>query len=191
MIEGITFTGLKALTVAFDDQMAAGTPTCYNIFATPGRRQRSNVFGAVYIDGAPDSGGVNVHFQNNLVYGVSATSSRPVVNIASRDDGFIAMTSNTIAGTGSATSAAAAVNFYTPGSVGASFLENNIIYNGAGIAGFLVGRRGAVRHLQPARQHRFERHPRCRVAVDSNNNYGAPGFFNTSVHDYPPRQTRF
>ena len=143
-----------------------------------------NVYGAVYIDGAPDSGGVNVHFQNNLVYNVSATNSLPAVNLDSRDDGFIAMTSNTIAGIGSGT--AAAVNFYTPGSVGASFLENNIIFNGTQTSlDFSSGGVGpyATYNLLGNTASNVNQGANA-FAADAENNYGAPGFFNTSAHDY-------
>jgi hypothetical protein len=190
-IEGITFTGLKkALTVAFDDfEDGSGHAfyVRYNIFRDyQADGTDPNVYGAVDIDGSPDSGGVNVHFQNNLVYNVSATNSRPTVNIASRDDGFIAMTSNTIAGIGSATSAAAAVNFYTPGSAGASFLENNIIVNGTNASlDFSAGDVGpyAGYNLLGSTASNLVKGAN-EFAADFNNNYGEPGFFNTSVNDY-------
>jgi hypothetical protein len=190
-IEGITFTGMKkAFTVQFDDfEDGSGHAYTvrYNIFRDyQADGSDPNVYGAVHIDGSPDSGGVYVHFQNNLVYNVSATNSVPAVSIASRDDGFIAMTSNTIVGTGSATSAAAAVNFYTPGSAGASFLENNIIVNGTNASlDFSAGDVGpyATYNLLGSTASNVVQGANA-FAADAENNYGAPGFFNTSVHDY-------
>ena len=188
-IEGITFTGLKkALTVAFDD-FEDGSGHAYTVRYNIFRDYQAdgtdpNLFGAVVVDGSPDSGGVYVHFQNNLVYNVSATNSLPTVSITSRDDGFIAMTSNTIAGIGSGT--AAAVNFYTPGSSGAAFLENNIIFNGTQTSlDFSSGAVGpyATYNLLGNTASNVNQGANA-FAADAENNYGAPGFFNTSVHDY-------
>ncbi|QBB71458.1 right-handed parallel beta-helix repeat-containing protein [Pseudolysobacter antarcticus] len=187
-IEGISFTGLhKAFGLYFDDFSNGSDHTFtvrYNIFHDfQADGSDPNVYAGVHIRGAPDSGGVNLHFQNNLVYGVSATSGLPAIQLTSRDDGILNMDSNTIAGIGSGT--AAAVNFYSPGS-GAAILENNIIYNGTATSlSFSAGDVGPIAgyNLLGNTQSSVDKGTNV-IAGDISNNYGNPLFANTSLHDY-------
>lgn len=188
-IEGITFTGLKrSFDLYFDDyQNGSGHVfnVRYNIFRDfQADSGDPNVSAGVEIHGKPHSGGVDVHFQNNLVYNVSATGGLPALKVTSRDNGFISMTSNTIAGIGSGI--AAAVNFYTPGSAGAAFLENNIFFNGSQTSlDFSNGDVG------PFASYNLLGNVAANVnqgantfAANFNNNFGDPLFQNTGIHDY-------
>jgi len=187
-IEGISFTRMhKGVTLYFDD-FSDGSghefKMRYNIFHDyQADGSDPNLSGAVAMHGAPDSGGVNVHFQNNLVYNVSATNGLPAVDLNSRDAGYIDMSNSTVAGIGSGI--AAAVNFYAPNN-GCAFLKNNIIFNGtstslsfsAGDIGPYAGYNllGNVAASVDAGANSF--------VTNFNNSFGAPGFQNTSTHDY-------
>ncbi|QBB71456.1 right-handed parallel beta-helix repeat-containing protein [Pseudolysobacter antarcticus] len=137
-VEGISFVGLRYGFVLFFDDFENGSgytfTVRFNIFRDAQVDSSTTKTSAgVYIHGAPDSGGVNIYFQNNLVYDIAVygvyTSTVPSVAIDSREDGFLAIGSNTIV----ANNTPMWVDFYEPGS-GAAILENNIIYNGTATA---------------------------------------------------------
>ncbi len=132
-IEGISFVGLrKSFALYFNDFMNGSGYTFtvrFNIFRDfQVDDAQPSVDAGIYIHGAPDSGGLDVYFENNLIYDIVQTGGTdPALLIDSREDGFLAIGSNTITNNSTPTS----VNFYNPGA-GGGFLENNIIYNGAG-----------------------------------------------------------